>query len=201
MRAALPLAICLSAAIARADGAAPVSVDAEPPTGIYDPPPLKDPPRWRVRGQISTGAGIGIGGVRQAIFPTTLELGARIWGPLSVSLSGAAILATRQVQSCGEAVRPNAGIGGIGLRANLANGKSASWVDPFIEAHVGVGGQAAFAEPGEPCGGPRVFATGGARVGLDAWLGRVAVTAQVGYDSLPTGAPLSISLGASMILY
>jgi hypothetical protein len=191
--------VCLAGA--HAAGPAPISVDAEPPTGVYEPPPKHDPPRWRVRGQISTGAGVAIGGVRAATFPTTLELGARLWGPLSLSLSGAAVLSGREVTSCGAPARPNAGIGGIGLRANLHNGRSASWVDPFVEAHVGIGGQAAYAEPGEPCAGPRLFATGGGRIGVDAWLGRVAITAQVGYDYLPIGAPLSISLGASMILY
>lgn len=175
--------------------------EVEPPTGIYDPPPKHDPPRWRVRGMIATGAGVAIGGVRYASFPTTLELGARIWGPLSVALSGAAVLASREVTSCGAPARPNAGIGGIGLRANLNNGRSASWVDPFVEAHVGVGGQAGFAEAGEPCAGPRLFATGGGRIGVDAWLGRVAITAQVSYDYLPVGAPLAVSLGASVLLY
>jgi hypothetical protein len=81
------------------------------------------------------------------------------------------------------------------------NTRSASWVDPFVEAHVGLGGQAAYAEPGDPCAAPRLFATGGGRIGVDAWLGRVAITAQVGYDYLPIGAPLSVSLGASVILY
>ena len=55
-------------------------------------------------------------------------------------------------------------------------------------------------EAGEPCAGPRVFATGGARVGVDAWLGKVAITAQVSYDYLPVGAPLAVSLGASVLL-
>ena len=85
---------------------------------------------------------VGLGAVRYASFPTTIEIGARIWGPLSISVSGAAVLAGREVHSCGRPARPNAGIGGVGLRANLSNGRTASWVDPFVEAHVGVGGQA-----------------------------------------------------------
>jgi hypothetical protein len=200
VRALVGVSICCAALVAAAEPA-PIIVDAEPPTGVYDPPPKHDPPRWRLRGLVTSGAGVGIGGPRYATFPTTLELGARVWGPLSISLSGAAILASREVTSCGASARPNAGIGGLGLRADLANGRSASWVDPFIEVHAGIGGQAAFAEPGMPCAGPRLFATGGGRIGIDAWLGRVAVTAQVGYDYLPIGAPLSISLGASVVLY
>jgi hypothetical protein len=201
MRSLVMVAILVVAKIAAADPAPAATVEAEPPTGIYEPPPKHDPPRWRVRGLVATGAGVAIGGTRYVTFPTSLELGARIWGPLSVSLSGAAILASREVTSCGLPSRPNAGIGGVGLRADLANGRSASWVSPFVEVHAGVGGQAAFAEAADPCAGPRVFATGGGRIGVDAWLGRVAITAQVGYDYLPIGAPLSISLGASVVLY
>src|SRR4029078_1449701 len=112
-----------------------------------------------VRGLIATGAGVGLGGVRAASFPTQLELGARLWGALSLSLAGMALLSSREVSSCGASARPNAALGGLGLRADLSNSRSASWIDPFIEAHAGVGGQAGYAEPGDPCGGPRVFAT------------------------------------------
>ena len=197
MRTSAIALVLTGSALARAD--APVVV--EPPTGVYAAPPARDPPRWRLRGLVSSGVGVGIGGVREATFPTALELGARVWGPLSVTLSGAAVLASREVVSCGASARPNAALGALGVRADLHNGRSASWVDPFVEAHVGVGGQAAYAEPGDPCGGRRVFPTGGGRIGLDAWLGRVAITAQVGYDYLPIGAPLAVSLGASVILY
>ena len=38
-------------------------------------------------------------------------------------------------------------------------------------------------------------------LGVDVWFGLVAITAQVGYDYLPVGAPLAISLGASAILF
>jgi hypothetical protein len=174
--------------------------EAEPPTGIYEAPPKNDPPRWRLRATLSTGVGVALG-PRAVSFPTHLDLGARIWGPLSVTLSGTAVLSSRQVSTCGTTERPNAALGAVGLRADLRNGRSASWVDPFIEAHVGVGGQAAYGEPGDPCGGSRVFATGGGRIGLDAWLGRVAITAQLSYDDLPVAAPIAISLGASVILY
>jgi hypothetical protein len=181
--------------------AAADSVTAEPPTGLYASPPKHDPPRWRLRGMLATGAGVGLSGIRQAIFPTTLEIDARIWGPLSASLSGAAIIASREVVSCGAQVRGNAALGSLGLRADLNNSRSASWLSPFIEAHANLGGQAAFAEPGEPCAGPRLFGSGGARVGVDVWLGRVAVTAQLSYDYMPVAAPLAFSLGASTILF
>ena len=201
MRALTSVLVVSLAARAFAAEPAASTNEAEPPTGIYEAPPKNDPPRWRVRGRVATGAGVGLGGVRATSVPTQLELGARIWGPLSFSLGGMAVLASRAVTSCGALVRPNAALGTIGLRANLRNGRSASWIDPFIEAHAGVGGQAAYAEPGDPCGSPRVFASGGARVGIDAWLGRVAITAQVSYDHLPIGAPLAVSIGASVILY
>jgi hypothetical protein len=188
----------LSLVCARAAGDAAVS---EPPTGEYAPPPKHDPPRWQLRGLLATGVGGGLTGVRQVVFPTTLELDARFWGPLSASLSGAAIVASRETTSCGAPTRGNAALGGLGLRADLNNSRSASWLDPFIEAHAGLGGQAAFAEPGDPCARPRLFATGGARIGVDVWLGRVAVTAQLSYDYLPVAAPLSFSLGASAILF
>ncbi len=175
--------------------------EAEPPTGIYEPPPKNDPPRWRLRGLVATGAGVGLGGVRAASFPTQLEIGARLWGPLSLSLGATAVISSREVTSCGAPARANAALGTVGLRANLRNGRSASWVDPFIEVHAGVGGQAPYAEPGDPCRGPRAFASGGGRIGIDAWLGRVAITAQLSYDYLPIEAPLAVSLGASVILY
>lgn len=192
------LALCSRAS---ADGPSVPNESIEPPTGLYEPPPKHNPPRWRLRGLLATGAGVGIGGIRQAVFPTSLELDARIWGPLSASLTGAAIIASRQVTSCGEPERAHAALGTLGLRADCNNTRSAPWVDPFIEAHVGLGGQAAYAEPGDPCAGPRLFASGGARLGVDVWLGRVAVTVQLSYDYLPVAAPLAVSIGASAILF
>ncbi len=182
--------------------AAPVGPvnEAEPPTGQYAPPPKNDPPRWRFRATLATGAGGGLSGVRTSVFPTQLELGVRLWGPLSVTLGGTAVISSREVTRCGEPVRANAVLGSLGLRADLRNTKSASWIDPFVEAHASVGGQTGFAEPSDPCGGPRAFASGGAKVGIDAWLGRVAITAQLSYDYLPVASPLAVSIGASFIL-
>ena len=174
--------------------------EAEPPTGQYAPPPRNDPPRWRFRAMLATGAGGGLSGVRTSVFPTQLELGARMWGPLSLTLGGTALISSREVVHCGEPVRANAVLGSLGLRADLRNSKSASWIDPFLEVHASVAGQTGFAESSEPCGGPRVLASGGAKIGIDAWLGRVAITAQLSYEYLPVAAPLAVSLGASFIL-
>jgi hypothetical protein len=161
-----------------------------------------DPARWRVRGLVETGFGGGRSdGVTVAMFPTTLELGARIWGPLSVDLSATGILTSARYLACGEERRPNAALGALGLRADLANGKSASWVDPFVEVHGGVGGQGGGPELAGACPPPRVFGTGGARAGIDVWLGRVAVTIVLGYDYVPIGQVLAASIGASVVLY
>ena len=198
------LLLACAAALPGGDAAvvtAPHAVVVEPPTGVYERPPKTDPPRWRFRALIATGVGGGVGGVRTVVFPTQLELGARIWGPLSATISGMAMLSGREVTSCGASARANAATGAVGLRADLFNSKSASWIDPFIEAHAGVGGQTGFSEPADPCAGSRVFATGGGRIGLDAWFGRVAVTAQLTYDYLPIAAPLAFSLGASVLLH
>lgn len=194
MRVLLLLAIVATSPRVRAQS------EVEPPTGRYEPPPKNDPPRWRIRSSLLQGVGGGIGGPRAASFPTTLEVGARLWGPLSVSVAGLGIFSARESEACGAAQRPNAAIGTLGVRADLFNHKSASWLDPFVEIHAGVGGQAAFPASGT-CGGPHVFASGGARIGFDAWLGRVAVTAQLSYDYLPVAAPLAFSIGASFLLY
>ncbi len=98
-------------------------------------------------------------------------------------------------------MRPNAIAGALGLRADLANGRSASWVDPWVEAHAGVGAQAGVhAQPGA-CPTAATFATAGARLGLDAWLGKAAVTVAVAFDYLPLGAAVSFVLGGSFVLF
>ena len=175
--------------------------EVEPPTGIYEPPPRNDPPRWRMRGTVTTGVGASLTAAHWAVFPTELSLGARIWGPLSVTASALTVLATRNSTTCGTEQRPHAALGSLGIRADLFNGRSASWLDPFVEVHASVGGQAAYAEGSSACRGPRTFGGGGARVGVDAWLGRVALTAQLSYEHLPLGSPLSVSLGASLLLF
>lgn len=175
--------------------------EVEPPTGIYEPPPKNDPPRWRMRGTVTTGVGAALTTSHWVVFPTELSVGARIWGPLSATASALAVLATRDSTTCGTEQRPHAALGSLGLRADLFNGRSASWLDPFVEVHASVGGQAAFAQGSDPCRGPRTFGGGGARIGFDAWLGRVALTAQLSYEYLPVGAPLTVSIGASMILF
>jgi hypothetical protein len=163
---------------------------------------LADPPRWRVRGGLSMGFGGGRdAGQSVAMFPTTLEVGVRLFGPLSLDVGATGVLAGEAYLACGELRRPSAAFGALGLRADLANGKSASWVAPFVEAHAGVGGQGGGRELDGACAPPRVFGTGGARVGLDAWLGRVAVTVAVGYDYLPSVQSAAVSLGATTVLY
>jgi hypothetical protein len=162
-----------------------------------------DPPRWRLRASLLQGFGGGrtADDSIAARFPTTLDLGARIWGPLSLAATVTGTLAGESDSACGSAVRPSAIAGALGLRADLANGRSASWIDPWVEAHGGIGEQAGVhARPGG-CRAAATFATAGARVGLDAWLGKGAVTVAVAFDYLPLGAAVSFVLGASFVLF
>jgi hypothetical protein len=152
-----------------------------------------DEPRWRVRGALMSGFGGSVaGGDSAAMFPTTLELGLRAIGPLSFDVGATGVLATSYETDCGEARRPHAILGSLGARIDFANGRSASWADPFLEAHGGIGSQGG-------CPDRRVFGTGGLRVGVDVWLGRSAVTAALGFDYLPTASPISFLLGLSRI--
>jgi hypothetical protein len=163
-----------------------------------------DPPRWRLRAALSAGVG---GSWEQGegltVFPVSLELGARLYGPLSLTVLGTGVLMGAAHEACGALKRANAALGAVGLRVDFANRKSASWVSPFIEAHAGVGGQQSWGADvgGGECPASPVFATGGARVGLDAWLGRVAVTVAAAFDWLPAAPPISVSLGATILLY
>jgi len=173
------------------------SVARAEPTSL---PP--DPPRWRFRMALTTG----VAGSRDAeqsvtVFPTTLELGARLFGPLSVTLGAEGVLVGEQYQACGKLERPNAIVGGAGLRVDFANGKSASWAAPFLEAHAGAGRQGGAREVDGVCDGAQSFFTGGAKLGVDVWLGRVAVTVVATWDWLPTAMPFGAQLGASFILY
>ena len=163
----------------------------------------RDPPRWRWRASLLQGFGGGRAADDSlaARFPTTLDVGARIWGPLSLAASVTGTLAGELDTSCGQGVRPSAIAGALGLRADLANGRSAPWLDPWVEVHGGVGAQAgARAQPGG-CARAATFGTAGARAGFDAWLGRGAVTVAVAFDYLPLGATVSFVLGASFIVF
>jgi hypothetical protein len=161
-----------------------------------------DPPRWRIR----AGLLQGFGGARDrgdevARFPTTLEVGARLFGPLSLDAAVTGTLAGEWSSACGQGVRPNAVAGALGLRADLANGRSASWVDPFVEVHGGVGAQAGAREVPGGCAASTTFGTAGARLGIDSWLGRGAVTVAVAFDYLPVGSAVSLVLGGSFIVF
>src|SRR5262249_22054588 len=102
---------------------------------------------------------------------------------------------------CGAPVRPSAYAGALGVRADLANGRAAAWVDPWVEVHGGVGQQAgARAQPGR-CPQAGGFGTAGARAGIDAWLGRGAVTAAIAFDYLPVGSALSFVLGGTFVVF
>jgi hypothetical protein len=161
-----------------------------------------DPPRWRLRGTVSSGVGgASDRGDAVAMFPTSLEIGVRIWGPLSADIGSTGVVAGTFDIECGEARRPNAILGYAGLRADFANGRSSSWVDPFLAWHAGVGTQAGGQDANGACTSRRVFATGGLRGGIDVWLGKAAVTVAVGFDYLPTAAPIFVSLGLSRVLY
>ena len=162
-----------------------------------------DPPRWRLRASLLQGFGGGRAADDSiaARFATTLDLGARLWGPLSLAALVTGTLAGEYDASCGSGVRPNAIAGALGLRADLGNSRSAAWVDPWVEAHAGAGEQAGVhATPGG-CATAATFATAGARVGIDAWLGKAAVTVALAFDYLPLGATVSFVLGGSFVLF
>jgi hypothetical protein len=153
-------------------------------------------PRWRVRGALLSGVGgSSAGGELLTVFPMTLELGVRIHGGLSATVSGQGVLMGATYTACGEERRANAAFGTAGLRFDFANDKSASWIAPFLEVHAGAGGQAG----GRTCDGNGVFGTGGAKLGFDVWLGRVAVTMALAIDYLPEAPPVSFALGATVI--
>jgi hypothetical protein len=161
-----------------------------------------DPPRWRLRATLAQGFGGGRSGDDTvARFPTMLELGARLWGPLSLAGTVTGTVAGEYSTSCGQPVRPNAIAGALGVRADLGNGRSAAWVDPWVEGHGGVGAQSgARALPGG-CPEAATFGSAGARAGLDAWLGRCAVTVAVAFDYLPVGSSVSFVLGGSFVVF
>jgi hypothetical protein len=161
-----------------------------------------DPPRWRLRLSVSEGFGGGRSGDGAVTrFATTAELGARIFGPLSLDAGVIATVAGEYDSSCGQGIRPSAIAAVAGLRADAFNARSASWVDPFVEAHGGVGVQAGAREVPGQCAASSVFATGGARAGIDVWLGRAAVTVALGFDYLPIGSTIALSLGGSFKLF
>jgi hypothetical protein len=163
-----------------------------------------DPPRWRLRATVAQGFGGGEGadgGAIVARFPTMLELGARVWGPLSLTVAATGTLAGEYDTTCGQPLRPNAVMGALGVRADLANARSAAWVDPWVEAHAGVGAQAGAHEVPGGCARAATFATAGARAGVDVWLGRGAVTVAVGFDYLAIGSSVSFLLGGSFVVF
>ena len=130
-----------------------------------------------------------------------LELGARVWGPLSLAATVTGTVAGEYATSCGQPVRPNAVVGALGVRADLGNGRAAAWVDPWVEVHGGVGTQAGAREVPGGCPLAATFGSAGARAGLDAWLGRGAVTVAVAFDYLPVGSSVSFVLGGSFVLF
>ncbi|MGZ3428119.1 MAG: hypothetical protein ACXVCV_15795 [Polyangia bacterium] len=161
-----------------------------------------DPPRWRLRATLAQGFGGGRAGDETvARFPTTLDLGARLWGPLSLAATVTGTIAGEWSSTCGQPVRPNAVAGALGVRADLGNGRSAAWVDPWVEVHGGIGAQAGARELPGACPQAATYGTAGARAGFDAWLGRGAVTIAVGFDYLPVGSAVSFLLGGSFVLF
>jgi hypothetical protein len=159
-------------------------------------------PRWRWRTGLTQGFGGGRdAGATVARFPTTLELGARVWGPLSLDVAGVAVQSGEIVAGCAPGTRPNALFGAAGVRADLFNDRSAPWIDPFVEVHAGVGAQSGAGSLIGQCVTAGLFGTAGTRVGFDVWLGRAAVTVALAYDYLPVGSTLSLAIGASFLLH
>lgn len=171
----------------------------------YTPPltPRADTPRWKLRVTLAQGFGGSRLGDGEYVtrFPTLLELGVRVWGPLSLDGDLVGTLAGEYSTRCGRGLRPNAASGALGIRADLANGRSAAWLDPWVQVHAGLGGQAAARDVPGACPTTATFATAGARAGFDAWLGRGAVTVALQLDYLPVGSALSFVLGGSFIAY
>ncbi|MDB4968124.1 MAG: hypothetical protein JWN44_3813 [Myxococcales bacterium] len=194
-----PLAVLLTV-VCTAAVSCPARADERRPGPDLAPP--ADPPRWRLRGMLAQGFGGGRDADGTVLrFPTTLELGARIWGPISVDAGVTGTLASEYATACGQPVRPNAVASSVGLRADLANGRSASWIDPWVEVHGGVGTQAGAREVPGGCPVALTFGTAGARAGFDAWLGRGAVTVALTFDYLPIGSTVSFVLGSSLVLF
>jgi len=194
----------LLAALALAGWLAPPRVHADQPSLSAGAPRARpiDPPRWRLRAALSSGVGGSRdGGEGVTVFPVALELGVRLYGPLSLTVAGQAVLMGATYSACGEQRRANAALGTAGLRLDFGNRRSAAWVVPFMEVHAGLGGQSGGHELGGACPGPGVFGTGGARLGIDVWLGRVAVTLAGTFDYLPQAPPVAVALGATVILY
>jgi hypothetical protein len=196
------LGIALVLALALVGGARADAPPAEPaPPKPAAPTAPANPPRWRLRAEVVSGfGGSRDSGDTIAMFPTTIELGLRLWGPVSLDAGATATLAGEGYQACGSFRRPNAITGTAGLRVDFANGKASSWLDPFLEVHGGVGGQGRGREVNGVCSPGGVFGTGGGRVGLDVWLGKTAVTVVASFDYLPIGSPISIAIGASFVL-
>lgn len=183
---------CGAAPVARADERRPSSDLAAP----------ADRPRWRLRATLAQGFGGGRSGSDTVErFPTLLEVGARVWGPLSLDASVTVTLAGEYATACGQPVRPSALAGAAGVRADLANGRSTSWIDPWVEVHGGVGLQAGAREVPGGCPAAATFGSAGARAGFDAWLGRGAVTVALAFDYLPVGSAVSFVLGGSFALF
>jgi hypothetical protein len=165
-------------------------------------PVPRDPPRWRLRATVAQGfGGARSGDDTVARFPTLVDVGARVWGPLSLDATFTGTIAGEYATTCGQPVRPSAVAGTVGVRADLANGKSSAWVAPWVEVHGGVGAQAGAREVPGGCPAAATFGTAGARAGLDAWLGRGAVTVALAFDYLPVGSSISFVLGGSVIAF
>jgi hypothetical protein len=161
-----------------------------------------DPPRWRLRATLAQGfGGARSGDETVARFPTTLDVGARLWGPLSLAATVTGTVAGEWSTTCGQPVRPSAIAGALGVRADLGNGRSAAWLDPWVEVHGGVGAQAGAREVPGGCPQSATYGTAGARAGFDAWLGKGAVTIAVAFDYLPVGSTVSFALGGSFIVF
>jgi hypothetical protein len=158
-------------------------------------------PRWKLRMTLASGfGGSRAGDNLVAVFPTTLELGVRIFGPLSLDVALHGMLTNDLYVACGETIRPHAIYGTAGVRVDFINKLAGSWVDPYVAVHFGVAGQPGGREIDGRCGPGRASPTGGVRLGLDVWLGRAAVNAAVGFDVLAIASPIAFFLGASFVL-
>src|SRR5688572_20015578 len=96
------------------------------------------PPRWKLRASLIQGFGGSYDQGPVAAFPTTLELGIRIWGPLSAVVGATGVMSGDTWVTCGETRRAHGVLGHAGLRVDFNNKQGDSWLDPWVEVHGGI---------------------------------------------------------------
>lgn len=172
-------------------------------------------PRFRGRLQILSGAAVAIpamaDGSRKlvAYVPAEAELAIAVSGPVTLGLGGIGYLAPFALTTCSDTPSPraNALAAFATARFDFNNSRDGSWWSPWVALRGGVSGQAGVGGVGDPSDPSRCreqFAVGlylSPRLGMDLWMGTVAVTFAVGYDYLPRGSGVSVQTGLTFRLF